>query len=35
VGQTGGLPDKPVILFGYSASRAQEVPTRLLDGYLG
>lgn len=33
--QTGGPPDKPVILFDYSASRAQEVPTRLLDGYRG
>lgn len=30
--QTGGPPDKPVILFDYSTSRA-EVPTRLLDGY--
>jgi transposase len=33
--QTGGLPDKPVILFDYSPSRAQEVPTRLLNGYRG
>ncbi|MDQ0125519.1 transposase [Pseudomonas lini] len=33
--QTGGGPDKPVILFDYSTSRAQEVPTRLLDGYCG
>lgn len=33
--QTGGPPDKPVILFDYSTSRAQEVPTRLLDGYRG
>jgi len=33
--QTGGPPDKSVILFDYSTSRAQEVPTRLLDGYRG
>ena len=33
--QTGGPPNKPVILFDYSTSRAQEVPTRLLDGYRG
>ena len=33
--QTGGPPDQPVILFDYSTSRAQEVPTRLLDGYRG
>ncbi|MGH7261318.1 MAG: IS66 family transposase [Nitrospiraceae bacterium] len=33
--QTGGPPDKPVILFDYSASRAQEIPLRLLDGYCG
>ncbi|MGH8436322.1 MAG: IS66 family transposase [Pseudomonas sp.] len=33
--QSGGPPDKPVILFDYSASRAQEVPLRLLDGYRG
>lgn len=33
--QTGGPPDKPVILFDYSTSRAQEVPTRLLEGYRG
>jgi hypothetical protein len=33
--QTGGPPDKPVILFDYSTSRAQEVRTRLLDGYRG
>ena len=31
--QTGGSPDKPVILFDYSSSRAQDVPARLLDGY--
>jgi transposase len=33
--QTGGLPDKLVILFDYSPSRAQEVSTRLLNGYRG
>lgn len=33
--QTGGPPDQPVILFDYSTSRAQEVPTRLLEGYRG
>ncbi len=33
--QTGGPPDKPVILFDYSTGRSQEVPTRLLDGYCG
>ena len=33
--QTGGPPDKPVILFDYSNSRAQEVPVRLLEGYRG
>ena len=33
--QTGGPPDRPVILFDYAPSRAQEVPTRLLDGYRG
>ena len=33
--QTGGPPDKPVILFDYSTSRAQEVPVRLLEGYRG
>ncbi|WP_122445951.1 IS66 family transposase, partial [Pseudomonas viridiflava] len=33
--QTGGPPDRPVILFDYSTSRAQEVPTRLLEGYRG
>lgn len=30
--QSSGPPDKPVILFDYTASRAQEVPLRLLDG---
>ena len=33
--QTGGPPDRPVILFDYTTSRAQEVPLRLLDGYRG
>ncbi len=33
--QTGGPPDRPVILFDYATSRAQEVPTRLLDRYRG
>ncbi len=33
--QTGGPPDRLVILFDYATSRAQEVPTRLLDGYRG
>ncbi|MGV8916589.1 MAG: IS66 family transposase [Pseudomonas sp.] len=33
--QTGGPPDKPVVLFDYSTSRAQEVPARLLEGYRG
>ncbi|MCS9148275.1 IS66 family transposase [Pseudomonas aeruginosa] len=33
--QTGGPPDKPVILFDYSSSRAQEVPLHLLEGYRG
>jgi len=33
--QTGGPPDKPVILFDYSTSRAQDVPARLLEGYRG
>jgi transposase len=33
--QTGGPPDKPVILFDYTTSRAQEIPLRLLAGYHG
>ncbi len=33
--QTGGPPDKPVILFDYSTSREQEVASRLLAGYRG
>lgn len=33
--QSGGPPAKPVILFDYATSRAQEVPLRLLAGYRG
>ncbi|RRW36315.1 IS66 family transposase [Ectopseudomonas oleovorans] len=33
--QTGGPPDRPVIHFDYSTSRAQEIPLRLLAGYRG
>lgn len=33
--QTGGSPDRPVILFDYSTSRTQEVPMHLLDSYRG
>ncbi len=33
--QTGGPPLRPVILFDYSTSRAQEVPLRLLAGFSG
>ncbi|SED69486.1 IS66 family transposase [Pseudomonas anguilliseptica] len=33
--QTGGPPGKPVILFDYTTSRAQEVPLRLTDDYAG
>jgi transposase len=33
--QTGGPPGRPVILFDYSTSRAQDVPLRLLQGYRG
>ena len=33
--QTGGPPNQPVILFDYSTSRAQEVPSRLLESYRG
>lgn len=33
--QTGGPPDKPVILFDYSASRAGQVPKDLLIDYQG
>jgi hypothetical protein len=35
VGQTSRPPNQPVILFDYSTSRAQEVPSRLLEGYRG
>ncbi len=31
----GGPPDKPVVLFEYDASRSEEVPVRLLDGFCG
>ena len=30
--QTGGPPDRPMILFDYATSRAQEMPVRLLVG---
>ena len=33
--QTGGPPNQPVILCYYSTSRAQEVPSRLPEGYRG
>ena len=33
--QTGGPPDKPVVLYDYDASRSAAVPTRLLEGYRG
>ncbi len=33
--QTGGPPDRPVILFDYETSRAQGVPLRLLEAYRG
>lgn len=33
--QRGGPPDKPVVLFDYDPSRAQAVPLRLLEGYVG
>ncbi len=33
--QSGGPPDKPVILFDYTTRRAQEAALRLLDGYSG
>ena len=33
--QTGGPPDRPVVLFDYTTSRAQDVPLRLLAGYRG
>ncbi len=31
----GGPPDQPVVLFHYDASRSEEVPSRLLDGFEG
>ncbi len=31
----GGPPDRPVVLFHYDASRSEDVPSRLLDGYEG
>ena len=33
--QASGLPDRPVVLFDYTTSRAQEVPLRLLADYRG
>lgn len=33
--QVSGPPDRKVVLFDYSASRAQEVPLRLLESYRG
>jgi len=33
--QTGGPPDKPVVLYDYDSSRSATVPTRLLEGYQG
>jgi len=33
--QASGLPERPVILFDYTTSRAQEVPLRLLADYRG
>ncbi|RJG09824.1 IS66 family transposase [Pseudomonas cavernicola] len=33
--QASGPPERPVILFDYSTSRAQAVPSRLLEGYRG
>jgi transposase len=33
--QTGGPPERPVVLFDYTTSRAQDVPLRLLAGYRG
>jgi len=31
----GGPPDQPVVIFHYAASRGEEVPSRLLDGFEG
>jgi transposase len=33
--QTGGPPDKPVVLYDYDPSRSAKVPTRLLEGFQG
>ena len=33
--QTGGPPDKPVVLYDCDASRSAKVPTRLLEGFQG
>jgi hypothetical protein len=33
--QTGGPPDKPVVIYDYDPSRSGEVPVRLLNGYRG
>jgi transposase len=33
--QTGGPPDKPIILYDYDSSRSGKVPTRLLEGFKG
>lgn len=33
--QTGGPPDKPVVLYDYDASRSASVPTALLEGFEG
>jgi transposase len=33
--QTGGPPDKPVVIFDYDPSRSGDVPVRLLQGYRG
>jgi hypothetical protein len=31
----GGPPDQPVVIFHYAASRGEEIPSRLLDGFEG
>lgn len=33
--QTGGPPERPVILYDYDPSRSAQVPSRLLDGFKG
>jgi transposase len=33
--QSGGPPDKPVVLFDYDPSRSARVPTRVLEGFKG